>query len=338
MKIENYWTQQQVYFYATCALFPENISNKILTYKDMDDYIPHYFDSNEQLDVLKELESENMLNVETQLDAEGENKYTITNINQEMFHTLLVEYLKKYRNSELVADKWTNPESFIDSEKKLLDYLMYTDRLQPIVNISNLWSNWNGLKTEQSPFWETVLSSSLLSETTRILKVGLYNAEPHSKNGTQLPYVEFSLTDKFQKETELSNKHHQPVVDNPSTPVKNIYKPLTPQSYDADSGTLFFLGETISIVKQVNRRGNKLAEPIQGIIMRKLFKDVNSLKNGVPLHQVASVRKDQYDAPKRKLTKNSIAEINRKVLEKTDVQKLINSDQVNYYIDRSYLL
>lgn len=71
--------------------------------------------------------------------------------------------------------------------------------------------------------------------------------------------------------------------------------------------------------------------------MRKLFKDVNTIHKGVPLHAIVSVRKENFDSKKRKRATNHLDEINRKIQEKTGVPKLIVYDQVKYYIDKSYL-
>ncbi len=71
--------------------------------------------------------------------------------------------------------------------------------------------------------------------------------------------------------------------------------------------------------------------------MRKLFKDVNTLKTGVSLRSLISVRGDKFDKTKRKRATNHIDEINRKIKEETGVSKLIIYDQVNCYINKSYL-
>jgi len=117
----------------------------------------------------------------------------------------------------------------------------------------------------------------------------------------------------------------------------NETQSISIRSYDPDLGTLYFIGKNIQIICQKSRIGRKTVETTQGRAMRLLFKDVNNLRTGVPLHTIISVRKDNFDKTKRKRVINHLDEINRKIKEVTDVSKLIIHDQVNYYINKSYL-
>ncbi len=87
---------------------------------------------------------------------------------------------------------------------------------------------------------------------------------------------------------------------------------LEPKSYNIANTTLYLSGKQVLIAKQLNRRGPQ-REPRQARLMRLLFNDVNSMKVGVPIRRILSVRDVDLTASKRKLIKNTVAEINKKV-------------------------
>jgi hypothetical protein len=86
---------------------------------------------------------------------------------------------------------------------------------------------------------------------------------------------------------------------------------LEPKSYNA-ADTILSLGHSqLLIAKQASRRGPH-SEPRQARLMRLLFNDVNSMKVGVPIRRILSVRDADLTASRRKLIKNTVAEINKK--------------------------
>lgn len=115
---------------------------------------------------------------------------------------------------------------------------------------------------------------------------------------------------------------------------------LTPQSYKANTATLFINGKQIAIVSQKNRLGNPRNEPMQARAMRLLFNDVNSLKNGVPLRKIVNskgVINNELKPFQRKQAKNHIAAINQKLKEVTDGRSLIKITKLIFYIDPELL-
>jgi hypothetical protein len=181
-------------------------------------------------------------------------------------------------------------------------------------------------------------------------------------------YIQFRLNrinkQKFQdKLDEFIARHHKKPRDvSPGLPRRYIRKPdfkilseemqpvapailtalsepqsINERSYVPATATLHFRGREIKIIRQKKKIGNPRVETIQGTAMRKLFKTVNTLNNGVPLHAILSVSKSKFDKTKRKQVTNCLDEINRKVKEETGVANLINYSQDNYYINPKYL-
>ncbi|USN96915.1 MAG: hypothetical protein H6797_01835 [Candidatus Nomurabacteria bacterium] len=196
-------------------------------------------------------------------------------------------------------------------------------------------------------FFEVILSMALVEHAVELVSVHYEKQEIAAGVSTvrKIPYAEFVATDEKLKE-QLA-RHDESVTPTAATDIVAAAPPvielgaephsITIRSYDADTGTLYFGGCEIVIIGQKNRRGKAAKEPTQGGAMRKLFKSVNTLRDGVLLRSITSVRADKFDARQRKLAKNHLNEINRKINEVTGVPKLIIYDEVKYYIDKSYL-
>lgn len=113
---------------------------------------------------------------------------------------------------------------------------------------------------------------------------------------------------------------------------------LEPGSYDAANGVLTFDGRRIAIIKQSSRKGKN--ETQEARLMRLVFKDVNSMRNGVAMKRILSVRLAEIDSKKRKLIKNYVAEINKKIneaLEEDQKLELIIYNQNAVMINSLYL-
>lgn len=267
-------------------------------------------------------------------------RFKITDMDKSRFSDELIAYLIKYQQDDLTTDTETDPENFKSQRVKLMgaaakDYSKH--EYKPTIKLTDVWQDLIGHKT----FWELIITCHLLTDEIKIVNMG-YNDTPARKLAADISSVASTGTVPFAKFEILSEEFKQNVtqhiapaaVTNANPPASGV---VTTRSYDPDSGILFFGGHEIQIVLQKSRRGKAVGETTQGGAMRKLFKDVNTLRNGVALHAIVSVRKDNFDAKKRKLVINHLDEINRKIKEATDVPKLIIHDQVNYYIDKSYL-
>lgn len=272
-------------------------------------------------------------------------RFKITDIVKTKFYDELVVYLTKYQQDELTTGHETDPENFEGQQHKLWDAVAKDIQHgnKPTIKQTDVWQTPTGHET----FWELILTYQLLTNEIKIANMG-YNDRPTqtlatgiftlARTGT-VPFAKIIImADKFEQATAppetVTAQPHAPIL--PDTK-PHISQSITIRSYDANTGTLFFGGHAIQIILQKSRRGKAVGETAQGAAMRKLFKDVNTLRTGVPLHTITSVRKDNFDAKKRKLVTNHLDEINRKVKEATGVSGLIVHDLVKYYMDKSYL-
>lgn len=117
---------------------------------------------------------------------------------------------------------------------------------------------------------------------------------------------------------------------------------LEPRSYDQASAVLNFSGHLIKISRQKNMLG-KQDETREAYLMRRLFKDVNTMRSGVSFK--SSTRSDPFNSGKLspaevKKVKNYIASINLKVSKATGVDTLaplIIYNQKAFMVNSLYL-
>lgn len=247
----------------------------------------------------------------------------------------LLAYLKKYRQDLLSTGTPDGLPNFATQQDMLIALMRqkYTDG-------HGYHQTIGGRVTGLPKFWELMLSMDFVSHDIELTSnIGYDDKEsfPGLRSAVEAPFAEFTIiSDDLKREVALD------VAPATISPV-SIPKPepqlsrITTRSYDAISGTLFFGKHEIQIIRQKKRQGSAVGETIQGGAMRKLFKDVNTLHNGVPLHVIISGRKENFDGIKRKRATNHLDEINRKVQEETGVSKLIIYDRVKYYVGKSYL-
>ena len=271
--------------------------------------------------------------------AERYLRFKITNIDKTKFHDELVAYLTNYKQDDLTTGTETDPECFGSQQLKLWGAVAKDTEHgnKPTIKQTDIWQTPTGHET----FWELIFACQILTDEIKIVNMG-YNDTPARKLAVGLRSVAGTGTVPFAKFTILGEAFKRTVIPHvapTATTTANLpaSEVITIRSYDAHSGILYFGNHEVQIILQKSRRGNPVGETTQGGAMRKLFKDVNTLHKGVALHKITSVRKDNFDAKKRKLATNHLDEINRKIKEATGVEKLIIHDQVNYYIDRSYL-
>jgi len=171
MEMETYRSQQKLFFIASCALFPKRVVDSPITAIDLLGY-------DEQLKDLEEYQSVEMLELIVDHDNNGNKQYSISNIDQDKFYKMLINYLEKFRNDELLAKPSEKPEPYITLQNKLYQYLRLSSRKKPTVNPYNIWIDWYKGYGKIRPFWEIVLSSSELSpKTTRIINLGYREVE-----------------------------------------------------------------------------------------------------------------------------------------------------------------
>lgn len=106
-------------------------------------------------------------------------------------------------------------------------------------------------------------------------------------------------------------------------------------SYDAANGILMLMGEPINIIRQPNMRGRK-NEKNPAKLLRALF-DVNRFPDAIPIRDIFSVSTQEYPLGVRKKAQALVAEINKRVQDKFEAEKLINCDKYKFYIEPRYL-
>lgn len=195
MTTNSYWPRQQVYLYATLALFPDRLSGRPLNQHELSSYIPFYFEPEEQVETLRALKDKNLLKyTETKLSS-GEREYVISDIDNGKFESYLIEYLERFKNDELIPESSLRPDDFLVIEAKLNEYLQRSTREQPTVNPMNIWQNWTSFEERRYPFLEILLCKDLIDHEIKILDI--------SMNGTQgsdeVTQVTLSKTEKFSQ-------------------------------------------------------------------------------------------------------------------------------------------
>ncbi len=114
---------------------------------------------------------------------------------------------------------------------------------------------------------------------------------------------------------------------------------LEPRSYDQATSVLSFAGVIVPIALQDNKKG-KHKEGRESYLMRRLFFDVNSMRNGITYRRATTVVTSNFSQKHVKQVRNYIAEINKKVYQSTGVSKerpLIIFNQKVLMINSIYL-
>lgn len=166
MNVEKYWSQDTVYFFATCALFPEKLNGVLLDEKQLNDFITNIEDF--QTRTLLQYQEKGMLKLQTLGDSEAGFQFVITDINQLSFKKELIDYLEKYREDELLPGFSSYGDSYEDTKQLLYSYLRKSGRKYPLVSPRNIWGYWSG-----RPFWEIILATDLLDGDVSIKDIEL---------------------------------------------------------------------------------------------------------------------------------------------------------------------
>ena len=111
---------------------------------------------------------------------------------------------------------------------------------------------------------------------------------------------------------------------------------VEPKSYDPANGVLHIAGYSIQIIKQPNQKGTQ-HESKQARLMRYLFNDVNTLRDGVPMRKILSVRTYDFKPRHSKLVKSYVSEINKKLPQELQINELIIATQNSVAVDSRYL-
>lgn len=206
MQPETYWPQAKLYFYATCALFSERLMSRSLSSQQLIEYIPYYFNVDEQINELEQLKQEGLLDFTVSRTNDTGAEYSITRVNSNKFLSVLKKYLESYRNNELMGGAGFKPDTFAANNDQLMKYVGSTTRKEPIVNPANIWSDWTSFSSERFPFWEAVLSYQLIDAKGEILTLGhsVDNGSPYSKETR--PFVRIKRLDEEQQHPSTMTK------------------------------------------------------------------------------------------------------------------------------------
>lgn len=113
---------------------------------------------------------------------------------------------------------------------------------------------------------------------------------------------------------------------------------LQPQNYHPKSGIVIVPGyEKIMITKRGKPLKRNSKEHTQCRIMRLVFKNVNTMENGVSYSLILSVNSTKIDDKYKARIKNHIDEINRKLTDVLGYKKIIKKKNNKVFVNKSYL-
>lgn len=163
------------------------------------------------------------------------------------------------------------------------------------------------------------------------------------KDKFEIKFVEKDLIDfadlLFKNDAVKTNENTETLAlakSKESTASLNQKIIVAPSSYDPVNGVLSIAGYNIPIIKQPSQKGI-LHESKQARIMRFLFKDVNTMRDGVPMRTILSVRASEFKPIHRKLVKSYVSEINKKLPQELLIKELITTNQYAVMVDSRYL-
>lgn len=189
MKPEAYWSQQKLYFYAVCALFPGRLTAESLNSQQFNEYIPYYFSADSQIDELEQLKQDGLVDFTVSRIDEDSAKYSFTRVNSDAFRSLLKEYLERYCNDELVGGIGVRPDTYTTNNDQLVKYVNSSSREEPVVNPVNIWSDWNLSNSDRFPFWEVVLAFELIEASGEITALGHSSNDANSFREEARPFA-----------------------------------------------------------------------------------------------------------------------------------------------------
>lgn len=193
MGIETYWSQQELFFIASCALFPERVISESLV---ADQIYKKIFDYDEKLELLNKYASDKILKFATVQDSNGKSRYVISFIDHEKFRIKLINYLEKFRNDELVVETSKKTKQFNELQESLCKYLTKNTRSRTVINPFNIWPNWTDGYGDLYPFWEIILSLTVLSHDTKLHNIGYFSEINDINNYIDVPYAEIEIINK----------------------------------------------------------------------------------------------------------------------------------------------
>lgn len=179
---------------------------------------------------------------------------------------------------------------------------------------------------------------------TLLKKLGVIKSFKNTRNGSPVingtTYVSDKFDVRFDQETlvAFADSLIKRSGTQASKPIASVSEKIIvePKSYDPANGVLQIAGHSIQIIKQPNQKGTQ-HESKQARLMRYLFNDVNTLRDGVPMRTIVSVRAYDFAPKHRKLVKSYVSEINKKLPQELLIKELIVTSQYAVMVDSRYL-
>jgi hypothetical protein len=222
-------------------------------------------------------------------------------------------------------------------------YCLYQIDPEVFEKLSHLNSKAIDMKEFSEYFGKDVSADELDSinfkEVASVFKSATESSTPYKSPFSQEVYVTslhlFHID--FMNWLPQHSNTKLPMQDKPVIqPITNLK--LEPKNYDAANGILNIAGLPIEIIKQPNKKGSAFKESKQARVMRLVFNDVNSLKDGVPMRRIISVRERDFNSKHRKLVKSYVSEINSKLPKELGISELLICSQFAVMVDNRYLL
>ena len=225
MKMDMYWSQQEVFLMGILSLFPEEIKDKPIT---PDGELRYYFNCQTDDELARQLhrykksgliEFEEVpvlvkyLGMESDPNDESNfrplpSAFVIRCVNTQEATNKLTRYLKNWHNDKLLTSASKKPDDSTHQHEKLLTALAraYERQDMPHINISDIYNDDTGY---EPPFWETVLAPQLVSNQYEIRQMN------YDMNNRAQPFVDIKITNiKLHRSLELASKSSKPIYDN----------------------------------------------------------------------------------------------------------------------------
>lgn len=253
------------------------------------------------------------------------------------FYRLLIDLLDTYVSSPFVRYDYMN-DTYIEITETIENIMSRNDIQHALEeapkHYTTLEGEYNDIVTEWHYDRSNITSyyAHVLKTSNRLTTANdLFEIEGTTPELRKLKQLQETV--EFFKSQKMKRIKAEKIID-----IKTIW--LDPGSYDRASSILTFGGYRIPISKQENMKG-KQKETREAYLMRQLFKDVNTLRNGISYRSATSVRVTTFGPENVKKVKNYISAINKKVYSITGVSEdipLIISNQKVLMINSLYLL
>ncbi len=228
MKMDMYWSQQEVFLMGTLSLFPDKLKGVPIT---PDGEWWYYFNCKNDEELARQLykykkagyiEFEEVPLLVKYIGASDDpddesnfrplpSAFVIKVVHMQKVTDDLSDYLENWHNNKLFTNAAHKPDDHKYQYEKLVAALKgaYERQITPHVSVTDIYGdNTTNFYNYQPPFWETVLAPQLVSLQYSILQMD------YDLNGRGQPFVDINITSpKLRRSLELAAKSSQPITD-----------------------------------------------------------------------------------------------------------------------------